>query len=467
MPLTIASATKQNGRQELARRTGGMVRGTTTAAGGTTTAVDSGVAGEGDGFYDDHFLLLTGGTYSGYYRKVSKAAPDPAYISSTGTFTWRRVLPGASGSGSTYEVYPFDPTWYTQALREAAVKVQLRPVRAYISTHQPANTGSLAHVFTLPDHLQRVRRVEVAGREAVVDDFASLSGWTDVSGTAQVSSGRFSWATDANGNLAVRSSDPELTDGYMEFVCSGDVDTDYDIIAGVFRYIDSTNYLLVRFSSDDLIAVYVAGNATPLSSATFVTTSGSDYKIGVSWVGSRIQVWVNGTQYLDFTLAAAETKYLAGTNIGFLESLSGAPNTEASVDNLRAYSLVDGIHVPLWDFERPQLTLENHYGGYLLLVHGYAPFSQVAIDTADGILTTDTTATIECAADAEDPVWELLMNYAVAFLYRTASFPGNIASEKQRAIYEGKAKTAWAWAESQYHSYAPQRVKTELRGVRY
>lgn len=465
MPSPVAQTSKQTARQELARRTGGLLRGTTTAAGDTLTAVDSGNAGEGDGRYDDQFIVLGGGTYTGHYRKLSKASPDPAYISSSGTYTWRRALAGASGSGVAYDVYPFDPTFYTSALRQAAAKVQLRPVTWHFTTHDDSR-----QVFSLPDPVQKVRRltVDTHATEEVDEDFASLSGWTNVSGSGQVSSGRFSFVAVTNANLVVQSSDPLLPDGYVEFLSSGDVDADYDILGGVFRYINSTNFLVVRFTDADKIGVYREGTGTAISDASFTTVSGTQYKTAVRFVGSHIEVWVNDVQRLDFNLTAADAKYLAGTNVGIYEAVSGSPNTLASLDDFRAHSISNELGVSQWAYEKPTLSLESYYGDNRLLhVDGLAPFSQPAIDTTDGQLTSDTTAVLECAVDSNDISWELLMNYAVAFLYRIAAFPGNMPSEQERQKYKSQAADAFEFAERQYSVYALQKVKTTLRGYRY
>lgn len=457
-----------------------MVRGTTSGAGSTTTAVDSGHAGWGDDYYKDRYILLTSGTYSGHYRPVS------GYTSSSGTFTWLRALAGGSGSSVTYEVYPFDPTWYTQALREAALKVQLRPLRWTWAPKLPLDQGHARYVHSLPDVFRSVRtlRRDATSTEVVDDDFtradASTPGgvWANGVGTWGISGNKLYCVSDTDLDVVVQSSDPQLYDGYMSALVEGTygaAGADFRVPSLVFRYLDSNDFLtcgLVNLSGTDSLVLsrMVAGSSTTIASAAVALTDARQYQVAVRWVGSHVEAWVDGAQYLDVTLSETERKYYAGGNVGVYLAKNGTPGSNITfVDDFRAHRISDTVSVMgEWHFDKPDLMLDRWYSDAVLLhAAGSGPFSTVAIDTTDGQLTSDTTAVIECAADSEDPVWELLMSYATAFLYRLASVPGNMPSEQDAMRYKDLARTAWEFAESQMTQYKPSRAPLELRGVRW
>lgn len=478
MPSPVAQTSKQAARQDLARRTTGMVRGTTTGAGTNATAVDSGMAGFGDDYFNDRYILLTSGTYSGHYRPISD------YTSSSGTFTWLRVLAGGSGSGVTYEVYPFDPTWYTQALREACQFVRLRPVRWSFSPWTPDDNGQTPHTFSMPSSLERLRalRVDIHGTEEVDDEFnrANSSGgpggdWTAGVGTWGISSNKLYSVSDADLDVVVQSSNPYLYNGWMQAVVEGTMEsaTDFRTPSLVFRYLDATNFLtvgLVTVGSTESVILTRLNNgsapASPIASAAVALTNGSQYEVTVRWVGQKVEVWVDGVQYLDVTLSETERKYENGGNVGMYLAKAGSPGTNARVDRFRAHQVTDTMSVPLWSYEKPILRLERGYNpSYLLHAEGEAPFTQPALDTTDGQLTSDSTSVIECSIT--DPTWELIMLYAEAALYDIAAHPGNMPSEQERAKYRELANARFDRAERAYGRFRPQRQPLSLTGYRY
>ncbi len=108
--------TLQTIRQDVAKFLGLYGSGTTTAAGSASTAVDTGKidARLTTNAWQGGWIKLTGGTYTGTVAGIS------AYAPATGTFTYTPVTAGASGSGSTYELYrEVSPTTIDQCINEA------------------------------------------------------------------------------------------------------------------------------------------------------------------------------------------------------------------------------------------------------------------------------------------------------------------------------------------------------------
>jgi len=103
--------------QELENEVGGLITGTTTSLGTTTTIVDSAL-----GDYDDdtargpnglRWALIKSGTADGDERKLS------AFVQSTGTATVNRVFTAAIAASVTYELHRFKPSKILEKLNLA------------------------------------------------------------------------------------------------------------------------------------------------------------------------------------------------------------------------------------------------------------------------------------------------------------------------------------------------------------
>src|SRR3990172_4232677 len=110
MPQTRAALRQKLSRDYLYD----YISGTGTAAGSTTTLVDSARAGKANDYYLNWWIIVTSGNQSGDIREV-----DVSYTDSSGTFTWTAVLTGAPGT-ATYELHRIPPSVKHAALNRAA-----------------------------------------------------------------------------------------------------------------------------------------------------------------------------------------------------------------------------------------------------------------------------------------------------------------------------------------------------------
>lgn len=472
MLSAVAQTTKQTGMQELARRTTGMVAGTTTGAGSSTTAVDSGMAGFGDRHFAGWWILLTSGTYSGHFRQIDD------YTSSTGTFTWLRALAGGSGSSVTYELYKHDPRWLTQAMRDAvqwAYPALSRPMTLRLNSWTPDSRGVHPYIYKLPTVLDRVRMVEIDDciTEEVDEEFTSgLGSLAATTGSWAAASGKMSSTSDNDLDVIIAASNPDLYDGWAQAVVEGTYGAaadDYRTPAIVFRYLDASNFLAVGLVHDGTnesvsLSRISGGTATTITSAAFALTDGRQYELTVQWVGWRVEVWVDGVQYIDATLTETERKYENGGQVGIYLAKSGSPGTAAYVDRFRAHRIALQQSLTDWGFERGILRTNHAYSdARLLTVHGMAPISAPALDTTEGQMASLTTSVYECAIT--DPEWELIMKYASAVLYSLASAPGNALNQADRDDWRQRASDAFGVAQIMRPQFKPQRLPVGYKGL--
>ena len=462
MPTIVPSSSVADVRTALLQEVqGAAYNGTTTSAGaaGGTTGIDSGLTN----FEDDRFLnwwLLRDGTRE--YRKISDFAP------STGTLTWLVAMAAQFSGSLTYQLFKFDPSLVTKAIDLAidtafAAGRIYKPLTGFIVPNSPG-TGE-RNIMALPAGFTQVWRVRYdgGGTQKVADSFSTHSGWTDVAGVSQVASGRFSFTTSADLNLAVRTTDADLRDGYVSCLTLGDTDAAFDVLCPAFRYIDSSNFLFVRLVNDGSthevqLMKLDGGSATELNAATFSTTSGTDYLVEVYYVGPRVQVWVNGTQYIDHLMSAANLKYLNGTNVGIVESKSGSPGTAATLDDFRAHS-VQSVLMDVRDWtqdgdylvygERGPAPALSSTG--LLYLQGGARLTKPATDTgasvgAGTLNAADATDVMEIAST--DPAWKTFLRYVEGHLYLMISRPGMIDDAQEAAGYEKAAAQAFRMADA-------------------
>lgn len=98
-------------REMLARPTGLYISSTTTSAGSDTTVVDTAILKYDENRLRNKWLLMTSGAASGESRRIASL--------STSTITVTTAYSATTGSGSTYEILPFDPDLYRDALQRA------------------------------------------------------------------------------------------------------------------------------------------------------------------------------------------------------------------------------------------------------------------------------------------------------------------------------------------------------------
>lgn len=497
MLSAIARTTKQAGRQELARRTHGLVTGTTTGAGNTLTAVDSGNAGMGDRYFDHWWLLLGGGTYTGHYR------PIDTYTSSTGTFAWLRALAGASGASVAYELYKFNPSWYTQALREAVHLVGglvRRPCTYYLTgVHPVTGSGTRSNaparrVYALPSHIQTIESVERADLACYEmsdtftrSDAAGTPGdrWVaQGSATWGISSGRLYSSSDTDGDQVHVTA--ALVNGWLRAELAGTMESSsaYRTPCIKFRELDTDNYLYVRLikngSGVEQVQLHKVEGGTDskataaLDAATVALTDGYLHEVTVRFVDRRIDVWVDGVQYIEHTLTTGEREFLGEDygNFGFRLDKAGSPGTDARIDNLAAYHITPTSSLlSNWNYDRPFLELEAPIAeSHPLTVRGMAPLTQPVQDTTPEVIASDTTAVLEISIPTDgstDPEWELLMAYAEAALYRIASNVGNLPLVADRDEMKLQANRAFEFAEAMSRRLIGSHRPIRLRGPRW
>lgn len=455
MPTVLPSSSVAEIRAALLPEVQGQLyAGTTTSAGnaGGTTGIDSALGN----FDADRFLnwwLLRDATLE--YRRISASA------TSTGAMTWLVAMATQFGSGAAYQLFKFDPSLVTRAIQAAIVTAYndrkvFRPANGFIVPNQPG-VGE-RNVYALPSSIDTVWGVRrLAGSQKFFADFATYSGFTDVMGTGSVSSGAFVFTTSADGNLVVLTSDPNLRDGYVSLDHAGDNDADFDVLCPVFRYIDSANYLWVRTVNDgstDEVQLMrrSVGVDSEVAAVAFSTTSATRYRTEVYYVGRRVQVWVDGRQYLDHLLSHDDIKYLNGTNVGIRESKSGAPGTAAAAEDFRCHAVQDGwLDVRDWKQDGELLV----YGGRgtapglgsdgLLYVMGGAPLTQPGSDTstkvgAGTLNAADATDVMEIASS--DPAFRTFLRYVEHHLYLMLSRPGVVDDADEAAGWERAAAQA-------------------------
>lgn len=453
MPTPIATISKATARQALAQRSGTWWELETSSTGnvGKTTAVTAALIGQGDNGVANKYQLLTEGTNDGEWRMITTSENDD------GTTTAIVAYTAQVASSMTWELHTFPPSMLHRAINLAIMD-------AYPAVYRPV-TGFLLAVnnqtwYGTPRNMRDILRVSVLNQgKQVTDDFnrtasttSAGSDYTASVGTWGIVDQKLYSASDDDGDLVIR--DVEIKDGLWQARIAGtmDSDTDYRTPVLVFRKDadDADTYLGVRLRNNLVQLLRVSnGTTTVLDSAAMTTSNGVDYIVQVWAVGPWIRVFVDGVERVNHQLLGTNLQYINFDQAGFRLDKGGTPSSSARMNDWRVHEAQDFVEVP--DFEQsgdrrafrlarsgyiPSLT-----SGTIIMVEGRAPLSELPADTIEGWtygdVGDDSTATLEITTD--DPAWSLLLDYALARLYRLAAQPGSPFSPDDRAMYSGAA----------------------------
>lgn len=430
---------------------GAAFAGTTSGAGTTTSGVDAALGGYGSNRFRNWWLLRDA------TREVRKLS---AFTTGTGTMTWLVAMATQFDTGSqglAYQLFKFDPTLITKAIQLACqssfnARQAFRPARTFIHPHREE---TIRQRYTLPSAVATVTGVRFdGGTEKLHDDFTSAQAWRNVSGSVSAASGIFTFTASADGNLAVMSADPLLHDGYVSLDVSGDTDaTDYDMLCPVLRYIDSSNYLWVRLVNDgttdevQLMRRTIAGGDSEVVAAPFSSAEGTRYRIEAFYIDRKVQVWVDGKQYIDHLLTFNDVAFLAGTNVGIREARGGTPTVAAAAAQFRAHRVNDDTYdIPDWSQDGAMLVLRTvPSDGSLIYVDGIAPMTEPGSDTAGrpGAATlnsADTTDVVEI--NSADPAWRTFLKFVEYHLYEMLGKPGVVDDAGEAEQFRRAADSA-------------------------
>lgn len=474
-PTPLATTSKATAHQALARRAGDWWNFTTTSIGnaGKTTAVAAELIGWGDDFPKDRYTLLTSGNNAGEWRRISD------FTSSSGTITVVTAYTNQVASGVTGELHVFRPDLYTTAINHAIVD-------AYPAVYKPVTGFALTRSggqawYGTPRGMRDIVRVSYStGSEKASDGFdrddsttTAGSDYTAAAGTWGISSNKLYAVTDANANLLTR--DVGAPDGYLKARISGTLNsaTDYRSPALVFRFDedDSGNdtYLCVRLLNGSVdLRKNDNGTESSLDTGTLTTSDGVDYIVEVLFTGPWVRVFVDGVELINYELLGTDLKYLAYEAAGFRLDKGGSPATAARWDDWRVHKA--GAWVEVHDFEQTpdrrafQLGGAGHAPGFatdtLLIIEGRAPLTLLSENTTWGTLASYSTAVLEIATD--DPAWDVLIQTALAYLYRLAAQPVAGYDEDDRATYARQAQAEQAQAERLKGKHAMPRPRKLL-----
>ncbi len=461
MPSAVSVVTKAVARQALSERLNDWWLTETTNTGnvGKTTAVSSSLIGQGDNAVADKYQLITEGTNNGEWRLITTSENDD------GTTTAILAYTAQVASSTTWELHTFPPAMLHRAINLAITD-------AYPAVYRPI-TGFALGVngqawYNTPRAMQDILRVSVMVQDKVVkDDFnrstnASTAGtdYTASVGTWGIVDQKLYSESDDDGDLLYR--DVEIKDGLWQATVAGslDSDTDYRSPVLVFRKDadDADTYLGVRLRNNLVQLLRVSnGTTTVLSSAALTTSNGVDYIVRVWAVGAWVRVFVDSVEYISYQLLGTDAKYANYDQAGFRLDKGGTPSSSARWNDWRVHKA--GNFVEISDFEQAPDRRAFRLGaaGYtpdlqnesLIVIEGRAPLTVLPADTLAGTtygdVGDDSTATLEIATD--DPAWQLLLDYAVARLYRLAAQPGSPFSPDDRAMYAAAAQAELANAE--------------------
>lgn len=437
MPTPIATVTKATIRADAAGAD--RLPGTTTSGGSSTTAIDSGLATYQPDFFRGKYLLLTSGAFSGQWRLITD------FTSSSGTITVAPAFGGTVATSVTYEVYAIRPDLFTLAANRA---VQM----LYPHIHKPELDyiiASKSSVYGVPRGMRDVRQVILGSVPALLDRFdradstTSIGGsWVATTDTWGITSERGYSVTDADGGLI--TYDADMQDGAVSAVVRGTLNSGatYRSPVLVFRLLEdrtgaipaaaSRDYLLVRMLNAvvDLRKVD-AGTESSVTTAVATTSDGVDYRLRVLFEGTRVRVFIDDVQLIDYELLGLNLKYLDGVQVGIRWDKGGAPATAARVDDYRAYHLDFGNRLLHHDWRQSADRRTMQFGAIgrfsgvgidrLLRVEGTELLTLLAADTTYGTLATDSTATLEITTT--EPAYQLFVQGVRAELYEYAQDP--------------------------------------------
>lgn len=454
MPTALATVSKATFRKELAWRVGSWLNGTTSSAGaaGGTTFVMAGLSNYGDDFFKDQWALLTSGGSSGEWRQIT------AYASSTGTFTVAPAFSAQVASSVTFELHKMRPDLYTLACNQAIRS-------AYPSVYRPVGIHVLVdsdnYEYGLPRGMRDVLRAlyEETASEAVDDNFDRADStttpggdYTEVVGNWGISSNRLYAQSNANGDLLVRATSPNLKNGLIESIVTGVLNsgTDYRTPALVFRYLDVDNYLRVRLLNGVVALIRRSGGAdTSLTTATVTTSDDVNYVVRVQFIGVRIKVWVDDVELINYELQGRDLIYRTYGNVGFRLDLAGSPSATilSRWDNYRAHRIESFVERNDWRQDPDRLAIRFDINSYRalsltsdrwLFLEGRGLLSLLAEDSTYGTLASDSTAVLEI--ETAEPAWETLLQWAGGYLYRAMSQPGMAPDAGDSELYAEKAQ---------------------------
>ena len=280
------------------------------------------------------------------------------------------------------------------------------------------------------------------------------SKWTASSGTWGVTAESLYSPGDTDADLLLAATNPQVHNGVLQFVVRGDTTAShFRVLSGLFRYEDTSNYLLVRVVNGQVDFRKMAGGTeSSLATGTLTTTEDVDYVVRVMFDGSWVDVWVDDVQYIHHELLGTDLKYLgydeSGTgtfgNAGFRLDKTGSPSLAATATLVRDYFLhtivtrvergdwtrsYDGRMITLNTFNRGHTVQE----GRMLWLEGLAPLTQLAADTTFETLSSDSTPTLEI--QTTDDAYEILVEYAAYYVLRAAGRLGNTNDDQQRKEY--------------------------------
>jgi hypothetical protein len=450
----IPTIPKATARRALSERSGTWWELETTSTGnvGKTTAVSASLIGQGDDAFKDKFQLLTEGTNDGEWRLITTSENDD------GTTTAISAYTAQVASSVTWEMHTFPPSMLHRAINLAIMD-------AYPNVYRPV-TGFLLAVnnqswYGTPRNMRDILRVSVVneGSKIITDDFDRTTSATTAGddynasvGTWGIVDNKLYSQSDADGDLLIR--DVEIKDGLWRARVAGtlDSDTDYRSPVLVFRKDadDADTYLGVRLRNNLVQLLRVSnGTTTVLDSHAVTTSNGVDYIVQVWAVGPWIRVFVDGVELVNHQLLGTDVQYANFDQAGFRLDKAGSPGSSARWNDWRVHKAEDLIEIS--DFEQSadrrsfRLAKAGHTpyltSGSLIVVEGRAPLTELPADTLAGMtygdVGDDSTATLEIETD--DPAWSLLLDYALARLYRLAAQPGSPFSPDDRAMYSGAA----------------------------
>lgn len=470
MPTAIASATPANFRRDLAFLLGTWRPGTTTAAGSTTSAVDSSLAGDSPDEFVGRYLAMTSGPAAVNWRRII-AGPD-----STGQLDIDRAYGAATGSGDSYEIHLFRPDLYTMACNEAIRRAFADGAIYAVETDYLLGKSSRKW-YGLPPSMTKVFRVLIDPRSEKIDDKFDRAAstttpggrWTVGSGTWGITSESLYNVSNTNGHYV--HQDPDLSDGVIWTRLLGTLNsaTDYSTALFAFRVmedrngdIDFNNYLSVQLVNSSLVLYRTFnGTTTALNTVTGLTTADNTwYEIRILFVGNHIRVWVDDVERISYRLTGENLRYLDGKRVAIVHARGVNPTYPLRVDNYRVHAISNPYEINDWEVDYDQSFLRFDLRGYhssisddaLIILEGGRPLTTLPVATTWGNLPLDTTATLEI--ETTDPAWELLLWYGAAALYEQAAQRAVGLSAQERQEYLQQA------------AYWQQRIRVEGTSLR-
>ena len=465
MPYPISNISKRDVRGDVATVLEDNLPLETTSAGGAAgaTAVFSSLIDEPRTSIVNRYLVMEEGTDDSNLRVVKE------FAGATGTITPRRAFSAQIATAMSAHLHEFDPRLYTTGVNEA-IRELSRAVYRPILQHSFTRSG-LQRSLPMPRNAERIMRLMEDGysSEAVRDYFdrtASAtdpgSKWTASSGTWGITAESLYSPGDTDADLLLAAATPDCKNGVIQAVLRGDTtDTASRVLSLVFRYEDTSNYLYVRLLNGQVdLRKHDAGSGSSLATGTLTTTENVDYVVRVMFDGSWVDVWVDDVQYIHYELLGLNLKYLgydeSGTgtfgNVGFRLDKTGAPSLAATATLARDYfchHIVRRVGRPDWKPQGSRIDLFSLNRGWrlsegrMLWLEGVAPLTQLAADTTFETLASDSTARLEI--QTSDPAYEVLVEYAAAYVLRGTS--RMTADAEKRAEYRQRSIEQMAHAQ--------------------